>query len=425
MKHEISWVAVSLALGPRSHLLKPLLHHFQTPEALLVAGREKILAAFPDIGKGILASLCSENTLRSAERTVYWCHQNGVRILVPDGKDYPSGLWQIAEPPAVLYCKGKLPLPSGIPSVGIVGTRRADAYGERVAYKLSFELAAAGATVVSGMAQGADGIAAAAALDAGGHTVAVLGSGIDVIYPRQHERLFREIATFGTVLTEFAPGTRPNGWNFPVRNRLISALSDALVVTEAKEDSGSLITARYALVQGKTLFAVPGDVDNPRSVGTNGLIRSGALMALNAEDVLVHFRFLYPQLQTARVPAEAMQYTEVTAEKLRAHGVSSVLDKETAQMEKTTKIDTVSVHSEENSAKPRTVEEAPAAVSQAALQMLDPRQRELYELLPDGVFSLDYLTAQGVPSGEAAAALTILELYGILQSCPGGTYRKS
>lgn len=424
MKHEISWVAVSLALGPRSHLLKPLLHRFQTPEALLAAGREEILKAIPDIGKGILASICSESTLRSAERTVYWCHQNGVRILVPDGKDYPSGLWQIAEPPAVLYCKGKLPLPSGAPSIGVVGARRADAYGERVAYKLSFELAAAGATIVSGMVQGTDGIAAAAALDAGGYTVAVLGSGIDVIYPRQHERLFREIATFGTVLTEYAPGTRPNGWNFPVRNRLISALSDALVVTEASEGSGSLITARYALMQGKTLFAVPGDVDNPRSAGTNRLIRSGALMALEAEDVLANFRFLYPELQAVRIPPEAMQYTEATAEKLRAYGISSVLDREASKNASSEKTSTVSAHSEKNPQNSTPGGEGAAPASEAALQMLDPRQRELYAALPEGVFSLDHLTALGVPSGEASATLTVLELYGLLVSRPGGTYCK-
>ncbi|MBE6594471.1 MAG: DNA-protecting protein DprA [Ruminococcaceae bacterium] len=424
MDHEISWVAVSLALGPRSHLLKPLLRRFGTPEALLAAGREAILAEIPDIGKGTLSSLCGEDAQQMASRTVYWCHQNGVRILVPDREYYPTGLWEIAEPPAVLYCKGKLPLPTGVPSVGIVGTRRTDAYGERVAYKLSFELAAAGATVISGMAQGADGIAAAAALDAGGHTVAVLGCGIDVIYPRQHERLFREIATFGTVLTEFTPGTRPNGWNFPVRNRLISALSDALVVTEAAEDSGSLITARYALLQGKTLFAVPGDVDNPRSVGTNGLIRSGALMALSAEDVLAHFRFLYPQIQAARVPAEAMQYTEATREKLRAHGVPTVLDREEQKPAQIEKTDTVSAHSAQKPAEQTPAASTPTPVSEEVLQLLDPRQRELYGMLPEGTFSLDHLTAKGIPSGEAAAALTVLELYGILQSCPGGIYRK-
>ena len=421
MKHEISWVAVALALGPRSHLLKPLIRHFKTPEALLEAGKDALLAQYPDMGKGVLSALIGEHTLHEAERTVHWCHQNGVRILVPDGPEYPAGLWEIAEPPAALYAKG-LPLPTAAPAVGVVGTRRTDAYGERVAYKLSFELAAAGATVISGMAQGADAIAAAAALDAGGHTVAVLGSGIDVIYPRQHQRLYGEIATFGTVLTEFVPGTRPNGWNFPVRNRLISALSDALVVTEANAESGSLITARYALLQGKTLFAVPGDIDRPRSVGTNGLIRSGALLALSGEDVLAHFRFLYPQLGASRVPLETLQYTEATAEKLRAHGIPSVLD-DTAQ-DKIEKSHTVSAHSDKKAPAAPSVEPPQSTVSAEALDVLDPRQRELYEMLPDGVFSLDHLTSQGVPSGEAAATLTVLELYGILCSCPGGTYRK-
>ena len=422
MQHEQNWIALAEILGARSPLFKPLLTAFTTPEAIFAASEEELRAALPDAGIGVLKSLLGKRTAETARGIALWCHQNGVRILPFDHKDYPAVLRELDEPPVLLYCRGRLPDLGTRACVGVVGPRRTDAYGEQVTYKISFELAAAGAVIVSGLADGVDGIATAAALLAGGTPVAVLGCGIDVTYPRHHARLLAECIERGAVLTEYAPGTPPNGYNFPIRNRLISALSDALVVTEANAESGSLITARYALLQGKTLFAVPGDIDRPRSVGTNGLIRSGALLALSGEDVLAHFRFLYPQLGASRVPLETLQYTEATAEKLRAHGIPSVLDD--AAQDKIEKSHTVSAHSDKKAPAAPSVEPPQSTVSAEALDMLDPRQRELYEMLPDGVFSLDHLTSQGVPSGEAAATLTVLELYGILCSCPGGTYRK-
>jgi hypothetical protein len=152
------------------------------------------------------------------------------------------------------------------------------------------------------------------------------------------------------------------------------------------------------------------------------LIRSGALLALDGEDVLIHFRFLYPKLAAARVPAEAMQYTEATSEKLRAHGISSAQDAD--RMPKSEKTDTLSVHFDKNPSAKESPKAETNAVSEEVWQLLEPRQRELYDMIPDGTFSLDHLTAQGISSGEAAATLTVLEMYGILVSCPGGTYRK-
>jgi DNA processing protein len=261
------------------------------------------------------------------------------------------------------------------------------------------------------MAQGIDGIAAIGALDAGGYTVAVLGSGIDIVYPRQHAQLASEIASCGAIVTEFAPGTPPNARNFPARNRLISAFSEALVVVEAGENSGSLITARYALLQGKSLFAVPGDVDDPRSAGTNLLLRAGARMVLDTEDVLSHFRFLYRE--NMRVPAEALQYTGFTEEKLRAHGIFSAKKAQPRQD---------SAAGVEDDREERGAAEAQLLAEVSAT--LDAPRRKIYDMLPKGPFTVDVLVEAGVPANEAIAAMTLFELYGLITSRPGGTYLK-
>jgi DNA processing protein len=422
----VNWVVLSLALGPRSRWLKPLLEKCHTPSEILSADKETLQAQLPELPKSVLTSLADGRLRGEAERILLWCGKNAVEVLCPDDERYPRRLFEIAEPPAVLYAKGRLPLPDGVPAVGVVGTRGIDAYGERITYKLSFELSAAGAAVISGMADGADGVAAAAALDAGGHTVAVLGCGIDIAYPRHHDRLLREIGEVGTVLTEYAPGTPPNGWNFPMRNRIISGLSDAVLVTEADEKSGALITARYAILQGKTVFAVPGDIDRSRSAGTNRLIRAGALTALTAEDVLAHFRFLYGDALSVSVPAEAMQFTEVTARKLRAHGLH-VAEEGAAAAEKPPKSEKDNTVSKLKLKKRRSepCEPTPVAVTPQAVDLLDPRQREIYEILPQEPFSTDLLVSRGLPVGDAAALLTIMELYGLLSSLPGGLYRKN
>lgn len=416
---QAAWVALSLALGPRSARLKPLLKAFGTPEAVLSATAEEIKAVLPEIGKGALAALQAAKQERETVRILSYCRREGVEILTPDTLDYPAALFDIDEPPAVLYCRGKLPKAGVRPFVGMVGTRTLDAYGARMAYKLSFELAAAGVVVVSGLADGIDGIAAAAALDAGMPTVAVLGSGIDRVYPKHHARLFAEVAEQGAVVSEFAPGTPPHGWNFPMRNRIISALSEAVVVVEADEVSGALITARYALIQGKSLFAVPGDADKSRSAGCNMLLRGGAIMALCGEDILSHFRFLYRDTLDVRVPAEALQYTELTAEKLRLHGLHEVKE----EKGKAPSVSTSSPSPREKNKK-REAEPFASEISPAVLDSLSAAGRAIYDRLPDAPFTIDFLVSAGVGAKEAVAAMTLFEILGLISSRPGGTYLK-
>lgn len=425
MHNERFWVALAETLGPRSHRLRPLLAHFGHPKEIFAADESDLKAVLPDIGEDLLAALLQGKMLQEAERIVAWCHRNDVRILTYDSNDYPACLRVIEQPPAVLYCRGKLPRLTNRLAVGVVGTRRADAYGERVAYRLSFEMAAAGAVIVSGMAEGIDAIASIAALNAGGETIAVLGCGIDVIYPKKNTRLYKEIVERGTVLTEFAPGTPPNGWNFPIRNRIISALSGAVLVAEAGEHSGALITARYAMVQGKALFTVPGDITSPRSAGCNALLTVGAMPALDSEEMLAYFQFLYRDSIKISALPEAMQYSELTPDALRPFGLrmarADASEKPEAEQKQTNPQKEKKQH-KEDAKQPTSAQAAPKPERDAT--MLTPRQREIFALIPSGAFSVDALVIGGIPVSEAASTLTLFEIYGLIRSVPGGMFEK-
>src|SRR5437870_5330576 len=214
-------------------------------------------------------------------------------ITIPLGDErYPELLRVIYDPPAVLYCDGSVE-PGDRQAVAIVGSRQATPYGLRITETLAGELSELGFTILSGFARGIDAAAHRAALAAGGRTIAVLGCGLDVDYPPGHASLHAEIAGSGAVLTEFAPGTPPRATNFPRRNRIISGLALGVVVVEAADDSGSLITARLALEQGREVFAVPGPIDVPTSQGPHGLLKQGATLVETVDDIVEE---LLPQL---------------------------------------------------------------------------------------------------------------------------------
>ncbi len=209
----------------------------------------------------------------------------GATVLPIKDTAYPQALREIPSPPPLLFVRGDLPGDDS-PAVAIVGTRKCTPYGRQVARKLGYDLAARGVVVVSGMALGIDGEAHQGALDAGGRTVAVLGCGVDITYPPQHEDLANNIAASGAIVSEFPFGTEPAKYTFPQRNRIISGLSLGVVVIDAPTKSGALITAGLAGDQGRTVFAVPGDITRPESRGANLLIRDGAVLVQSAEDIL-------------------------------------------------------------------------------------------------------------------------------------------
>lgn len=233
---------------------------------------------------------------------------NGIKVLTWSSPDYPELLGQISAPPPVLYASGQLE-PVDQWAVAVVGTRRLSAYGKVIARELVAGLVANGITIVSGMARGIDAIAHKTALELNGRTLGVLGSGLDELYPPEHKRLAEQImAGQGAILTEYSIGTPPDSHNFPARNRVISGLSLGVVVIEAGEKSGALITARFAVEQDREVFAVPGNINSPVSMGTNRLIQQGAKLVTGVEDILdeLNLRMVAEQTELLTiVPATA------------------------------------------------------------------------------------------------------------------------
>jgi DNA processing protein len=264
-------------------------------------GVEALLAA----GAGELSDwLGSEEKARAllrsaddaaAERWAAQVERAGMRVVTAFDEEYPAALSEISDPPFMLYAAGRLERLKG-PAVAIVGSRAATRYGRDVAARLARDLAAAGVTVVSGFARGVDHAAHEAALPEPGGTVAVLGCGLDVDYPREHAILKDAMRAQGLLLSEYPPGSEPRAEHFPVRNRIIAGLSAGVVVVEASRKSGSLITARLANESGRDVFAVPGSVFSQTSIGTHELLRDGAILCRGAEDVLSE---LFPQIGTA------------------------------------------------------------------------------------------------------------------------------
>ena len=232
-----------------------------------------------------------EPSVTTAQDAKFVASANATTLALADAP-YPAWLRAIHDPPDLLYCDGHLG-EGDRQAVAIVGSRQATPYGLRITETLAGELSALGFTILSGFARGIDAAAHRAALAAGGRTIAVLGCGLDVDYPPGHASLHAEIAGSGAVLTEFAPGTPPRATNFPRRNRIISGLALGVVVVEAADDSGSLITARLALEQGREVFAVPGPIDVPTSQGPHGLLKQGATLVETVDDIVEE---LLPQL---------------------------------------------------------------------------------------------------------------------------------
>lgn len=261
-----------------------LVERFGSPEHALGAGRDD-LQAVEGLPRKVIDSLCSASWREQAALELRKASDAGVAIITLDSPTYPACLRDTPDPPLYLCLKGTL-RPEDENAVAIVGTRKPTHYGTTVTSRISSELSSSGITVVSGMARGIDIQAHRGALGAGGRTIAVLGSGIDVAYPPENRDLMDRISRSGAVVTENPFGTKPEAGYFPARNRIISGLARGTVIIEASEDSGSLITSRYALEQGRKLFAVPGNIGTPISRGSNSLIKEGAILVERTEDIL-------------------------------------------------------------------------------------------------------------------------------------------
>ncbi len=284
MREELKyWIALSKVSGIGPARFAGLLEKFGDAEKAWGASRIELQSAGLPV-KPLNALLELRKSL-DVDAELEHITQAGYSVLTWADEGYPDRLREIPAPPPLLYAWGEL-APADRWAVAVVGTRRMSAYGRSVAEELTRELAAQGITVVSGLARGVDGTAHRAALEAGGRTLAVLGSGLDVLYPPEHRGLAEAIAECGAVLSDYPLGTEPEPGNFPPRNRIISGLSLAVLVIEGGANSGALITANFAAEQGRDVFAVPGNINVPTSEGTNRLIRDGAHPLLGAQDVL-------------------------------------------------------------------------------------------------------------------------------------------
>jgi DNA processing protein len=280
----VDTLRLSLVFGVGPRIRKALLERFGTARAALAAAPSELQTVY-GVGPKLTKNIAAADHQIDVEAEIALCRQHGIDILTEAHAAYPRALREIHDPPGVLFVRGTLK-PNDALAVGIVGTRHGTPYGLRQAERLAGGLARAGLTIVSGLARGIDAAAHRAALAAGGRTIAVLASGVMNIYPPEHDKLAEEVAACGALVSESPPRSQPLAGTFPQRNRLISGLSLGVIVVEAADRSGALITARHAMEQGREVFAVPGNVDSRMSRGCHQLIRDGAKLVESADDVL-------------------------------------------------------------------------------------------------------------------------------------------
>lgn len=339
------------------------------------------------------------------------CEKNGWHIIPYDSPLYPKRLRRINSFPLVLYVWGDVNVLDTELSIGMVGTRNCSDYGLNIARSLSGELAGAGFTVVSGGAVGVDRACHEGAMDSNGKTIAFLGCGLGCEYLKFNENMRKRISESGAVVSEFPPFTPASRITFPIRNRLISGMSLGTVVIEAKEKSGSLITARYCREQGRTVFAVPGDVTNSNFFGTNKLIRDGAKAVFSAFDIINEFADMYPELASSLSPDEHIERIKTDASDSGKTPELRVNKKK--EQSKQLTLNDFGVKEEENP-KEKDLPE-----------FLTTEAKKVYSYLGNEAVHSDIIAQKcGMDSKEVLCALTELELYGLCTVHPGGRYSK-
>lgn len=416
MRDVLSWTWLSVRLGAASPYLNPLLEHFAAA-ADVYAADHAALAAVEGLPESVRLRLLDKDTDR-AERILEDCRRLGIGVMTYDDPRYPRLLKQIAKPPAVLYFVGKPIDFDRKLGVAVVGTRTMTEYGRDVTYRFSYDLASAGAVIVSGMALGVDGMAAAGSLDAQMPSAVVLGSGLDVVYPKMHTKLYKCILRDGFAVSEYPPGAEPDARNFPQRNRIISGLARCVLVTECPETSGALITAREALAEGKPLFAVPGAITMPGSAGTNELIKSGsAKMVTSPTDILDLFEPAhFPELDASAVGA--MNYNAAKAES--TYAVST----------KTSKVAWAKVRRKKPESapddSPDTVRESSAPKVTETFVPMSETEKKIYACIPEeGQVSVDLIASgSGAPVPDVLTALLALTCKGVVRQLPGNFYTR-
>ena len=362
------WIALKSIAGVGNITFPALVDKFGSLPAIFTAPVSKLMET-PGISKNIATAIAGFKNWDKVKEELELLDKNEINIITYQDDLYPAKLMNIYDRPPFLYVRGNLNKDDI--NIAIVGSRLASTYGKYTTEKISRELALKGLTIVSGMARGIDSVAHRGALTAHGRTIAVLGSGLDVIYPPENKKLFAEIIENGAVISEFPPGTPPRSANFPTRNRIISGMSYGVVIVEAGEKSGSLITARLALEQGREVFAVPGSIDAAGSRGTNKLIKQGAKLIENTDDILEE---ILPQIERTIV--------------LKPHSIAN--------------------------------SEAIAAKSSEIFSAVD---QKIIDFISGGRVHIDDLiSSTGLSSADILSALTTLELKGIRSAASGKVF---
>ena len=389
------WIWLQTALGAGAQTSE-ILAYFESPEKLYLAGSDEWRLSGLFTEKKIQAL---KNSTPSETAEVFKeCRGKGYNIITPDSELYPQRLKDLSDMPLVIYGIGDCSVLKDTVSVGIVGTRNASAYGIETAQKLSYRLAQAGATIVSGGALGIDSEAHAGAMLAKGRTFAFLGCGLSYNYLKENAALRRAITRYGAVFSEYQPFTPPSRATFPIRNRLISGSSLGVVVIEAGVKSGSLITANRALDQGRDVFAVPGDIVRSSFDGTNHLIKNGATPVFSAEDVLGEYEFLYGDLfdiEKAREPLNKVQYVDYRKPNAKKEKIKTIPQEEVIPVKK---------------------QELSDDVSQEA--------KVIYGVLNEEPMHIDDIIRKtGMKMNMVLSSLTELELTGAVEQVTGKKYK--
>ena len=393
------WLATRPELSDRVKMAT--LEVFRDPEEVFYGDKEHY-ANVQGMTQAAAESLADKD-LTHAQQILDDCVEKGIQICTFHDAAYPARLKNIADPPMVLYYKGNLTGLDSSPTIGVVGTRKASAYGLNTSKKMGYQIAKCGGILVSGLAEGNDGSAMTGALMAGGKVVGVLGCGADVVYPAFHRSLYKDTERNGCLISEFPPKTPPYGWNFPKRNRIISGLCNGILVVEAPYKSGSLITARDALEQGRDVFVVPGNIDVETCKGSNALLRDGAIAVSSGWDVVSEYAALYPdKIRQEDGDTIFLSSTEKPESKV-------------AQPTKRPSVD------RKNEKKPIDKGEKKSySVQQDVLASLSQEEKELLKPLSKGTVLVDDLIAAGtLPAGKVLSMLTMLQIRGVVELLPG------
>ena len=366
---SLPWLALTMTPGIAARLSARLLREFGSPDGVFRASLTALEGC--NLPAPVAQAIFKKQTFWRAEKEVAAIRRIGCRMVHWNEPEYPQTLLQIYDPPVVLYVRGDASVLNA-PSLSIVGTRRPTVYGRQMAERMGRELAKRGLAIVSGLARGIDAVSHEGAISVGGRAIGVLGTGIDVCYPKENKKLYEKVLERGAIISEFPTGSHPAPENFPVRNRIIAGMPLGVVIVEGKEHSGSLITARLAMEFGREVFGVPGNVTQEVSFAPNQLIKQGAKLVTGAEDVIEE---LPTPVRAALVQAEAL---------------------ETEQR------------------------------NQLAADGLSPTEKKIYGLLSaEETRHIDYLVeSSGLNSSDVLATLFNLEMKGIIRQLPGKQFSK-